>query len=474
MLKRQFQKHKIQLGKVKFLLTSRPYESIVSEFQELVGAFPSIHIPGEDESETISQEVNCVITHQVNLLAKEKRLSAEIKDHLEQKLLSIPHRTYLWVYLVFDYLKSQDFKKTRKGIEFPITTLPESVNQAFEKILSKSKNDQMVRKALCIVLAAAQPLTLAEMNIAINIDDSSSSMEDLDLETEEDFKRTLRSWCGLFISIYHGKVYFLHQTAREFLLPELSPPTIPSSQGLKWQHSLSIRRAHLVLAESCIFYLEFLNSEDVVLFYENGETSQHTDTHVFLDYSATNWAAHFREASVNSDEALTRSVLKICGPDSKSCLVWFKIFWTYQGYEYSECFPPIMIASFFGHEAVVRLLLETGKVDPDSKDYTGKTPLSWAARGGHEAIVRLLLETGKADPDSKDTEYSKTPLSWAAQRGHEAVVRLLLETGKVDLNSKDTRYGQTPLSWAAEEGHEAVVRLLLETSKVSDKKLRPF
>jgi ankyrin repeat protein len=69
------------------------------------------------------------------------------------------------------------------------------------------------------------------------------------------------------------------------------------------------------------------------------------------------------------------------------------------------------------------LLLETGKVDVDSKDENGETPLSWAAYNGHEAVVKLLLETGKVDVDLKD-RVGKTPLSWAAQNGHEAVVKL--------------------------------------------------
>jgi ankyrin repeat protein len=43
-----------------------------------------------------------------------------------------------------------------------------------------------------------------------------------------------------------------------------------------------------------------------------------------------------------------------------------------------------------GHEAVVKLLLETGKVEVDSKDKNGLTPLSWAAENGHEVIVKLL------------------------------------------------------------------------------------
>jgi len=125
---------------------------------------------------------------------------------------------------------------------------------------------------------------------------------------------------------------------------------------------------------------------------------------------------------------------------------------------------PFSWAAQNGREAIVKLLLETGKVDVDSKDSSSRTPLSWAAQNGHEAIVKLLLETGKADVDSKDSS-SRTPLSWAAQNGHEAIVRLLLETGKVDVDSKDWS-DQTPLSWAAQNGHEAIVKLLLETGKV--------
>jgi ankyrin repeat protein len=74
---------------------------------------------------------------------------------------------------------------------------------------------------------------------------------------------------------------------------------------------------------------------------------------------------------------------------------------------------------------VVKLLLETGKVDVDSKDKCEQTPLSWAAIEGHEAVVKLLLKTGKIDFDSKDGQYRLTPLLWAANRGHETVVKLL-------------------------------------------------
>ncbi len=63
------------------------------------------------------------------------------------------------------------------------------------------------------------------------------------------------------------------------------------------------------------------------------------------------------------------------------------------------------------------------------KDYIYQTPLFQAAMNGHEAVVRLLLETGKVDINSRDGK-SGTPLSHAAENGHDAVVKLLLASGQ--------------------------------------------
>ncbi|KAH6995453.1 hypothetical protein BKA56DRAFT_725530 [Ilyonectria sp. MPI-CAGE-AT-0026] len=255
----QFCSDRLGLGKLKYLLTCRPYEQIVSKFRGLLDTFPNIHIPGEEESETISQEVNHVITRRINQLGMKKRFSSQINSHLEKRLQETTHRTYLWVYLVFNYLEKEDFKKTLKGVESAIATLPRSINEAYEQILNKTKEDPMVRKALSIILAASRPLTLSEMNVAVNIDYTSQSIYDLDLEDDADFKMRLRSWCGLFVSIHQGSIYFLHQTAREFLLADLASPTTVSSE-LHWQHSITTKAAHAVLAELCVLYLNFFNS----------------------------------------------------------------------------------------------------------------------------------------------------------------------------------------------------------------------
>lgn len=97
----------------------------------------------------------------------------------------------------------------------------------------------------------------------------------------------------------------------------------------------------------------------------------------------------------------------------------------------------IEYAAAIGHEAVV------GKVEVESKDDDGETPLLWAATRGHEAVVQRLLASEKVEIDSKDNDGG-TPLSCAAAMAHEAVVQRLLATGKIEIDLKDD-HGRTPL-----------------------------
>ncbi|RYC78851.1 hypothetical protein BFJ63_vAg18276 [Fusarium oxysporum f. sp. narcissi] len=465
----QFRNDHLGYSKLKYLLTCRPYNQIVSKFRGLLEVFRNIHIPGEDESETISQEVNHVITRRVNQLLQ---LSPQIKSHLEKRLQKTTHRTYLWVYLVFDYLEKEDIKKTLKGVESAVASLPRSINEAYEQILKRTKEHEMVRKALSIILAASRPLTLSEMNVAINIDDTSQSIHDLDLEDDEHFKTRLRSWCGLFVSIYQGSIYFLHQTAREFLLADLASPTTISSE-LHWNHSITTQDAHAVLAELCVLYLNFFNSNVSLSTDTNAEAGHSFDRHAFLDYSAQTWGAHFREAGIIDDAAIIPFALRICNPDSKSYSVWFRIYWETVSMMPTDYFTDLMLASYYGHRVVVKLLLKKGAGIEAKDSKHGRTSLSWAAKDGHEAVVKLLLEKGAgiepkapmgADVEAKDREYGLTPLSWAAGNGHEAIVKLLLEKG-ADVEAKDRQYGRTPLSWAALNGHEAIVKLFQRKSR---------
>jgi hypothetical protein len=289
------------------------------------------------------------------------------------------------------------------------------------------------------------------------------SYKDLDLDDEARFESTVRNTCGLFVTVIDQKVYLIHQTAKEFLVAK-------NKVFDGWKHSLDPVESELVIGRTCITYLMFTDFDDKLV---NDTTSndfaiqKQTESHGYLDYAAQFWAMHYQKSQERANSKIIQSALKICDPRSRRFRICFHAYWKMAPRFWPRYWPntqfisSMTIASYFGHNTVVKQLLESGKADVDLKDKDGRTPLSYAAENGHEAVVKLLLDTEQLEADSG---YDRTPLSYAAENGNESVFKLLLVTGKADVDSKD-KFGGTPLLYAAMNGNEAVAKLLLETCK---------
>lgn len=114
-----------------------------------------------------------------------------------------------------------------------------------------------------------------------------------------------------------------------------------------------------------------------------------------------------------------------------------------------------------GDQESVEYLLSISGHDIEAKDgIYNRTPLSWAAGNGHSAVVKLLLDTNKVDVNATDV-YGRTALTWAVERKHKDIVQMLLSTGEAAVNVVD-KYGHTPLSFATAHGDESIVELLVE------------
>lgn len=110
-----------------------------------------------------------------------------------------------------------------------------------------------------------------------------------------------------------------------------------------------------------------------------------------------------------------------------------------------------------GQTEVCKYLLEELKLDVDTRDEDGDTPLIHCARQGHTDTAKYLLECG-ANP-AIASDLGATALHHSAGLGETELLRILLSK-VVDVDSQSD--AGTPLIWAAGHGQEEAVKVLLE------------
>lgn len=103
-------------------------------------------------------------------------------------------------------------------------------------------------------------------------------------------------------------------------------------------------------------------------------------------------------------------------------------------------------------------LLQVEKLEPNTPNAYGDTPLHCAITAGNTSAVRLLLQAG-AQVHTRNT-HGNTPLHTAAEMGHTGIAQALLQAGAVVDATAGFRW--TPLMFAASNGHTATVQLLLK------------
>jgi len=240
---------------IKFMITTRPF---VSSNEPLATHATVIKIHEDPYCmQHLSQDVEQVVTTRFNAFAKRCIRDAE----LTQQLLDLvkpkgdTNRTYLYVRLLFDCLEL----RVRDGLPrvprdwiISFKTLPATVKDAYSGFLRRVHESHQgdVKLMLQIVVAATRPLTVREVNIALNIRDRAGSPDGLGLQPEALFCDWIVSACKFFLDVYNGHVYFIHQTAKDYLLDTGSGTGKPA-----WLGDFTVAECHSALAESCAAYL---------------------------------------------------------------------------------------------------------------------------------------------------------------------------------------------------------------------------
>lgn len=274
-------------SRIKFLVTSRPYQHIVYDFRPMVTRIPSIHLAGENESDKLRIEINVVIQRRIQEIGQRILLSSFIVHTLIKKLESMQQRTYLWLGFMLDELQNL-VGPTDKELLQQIAELPVTVEDAYERILSRSRRPNLARTLLSLVTIAKRPLLLEELELLVKTSTRCHRKEDLDLSGPTRFKEVARDACGLFLTVIDGKVFLMHQTAKEFLMSREEV----SGNSAVWKGSIDAASAHLDIGNRC---MSSLSLQDISL------------KDPCVQYSLHEWQTHVRKAGSGTTNLLIPS-----------------------------------------------------------------------------------------------------------------------------------------------------------------------
>ncbi|KAL7923812.1 hypothetical protein ACQKWADRAFT_44209 [Trichoderma austrokoningii] len=205
----------------KWIVSSRNWPNIENK---LKSAKQKISLCLELNENSISAAVQTYIHYKVNLLAEENGYDDELQEETERYLNSKAYNTFLWVALVCQKLEDIQSWNVLEELE----TCPPGLNSLYERMLDQilklknEKNISFCKQVLTIISTVYRPVTLHELRSLIG--------------SPKEFSKDISSFaeiirlCGSFLTIRGDTIYFIHQSAKDYLTTDKAWSSIsPSS-----------------------------------------------------------------------------------------------------------------------------------------------------------------------------------------------------------------------------------------------------
>ena len=449
-------------SKLKFLITSRPILELKNRvIHELKDHQAFFSVDSRDYAAALANDINVFISHEIARFYPNWHQSE--RNELIKCLQHMDNKTYLWLHLTFDLMdKAEPEYLTLQTAQEAMSKVPSTVAEAYEKMLKRASNERYARLILELILAAQRPLTVDEVNIAFSIL-VSPSIKSLDslrrgIYPPHEFYHNVQEFCGFLVEVYDSKVYFVHQTAKEFLLENLHPENIIA--GSKWQYSFTSEEFNGTLARCC---LEFLllwedcrrsDEDDADLGLDDDEDADSLEIpcedgierdgslKAFLQYASRYWPIDLHQSSSKHQQALLEKALAVCEPlniarDDDNPW-WFQICVDSLlnvesrnlGVMNPELWTKFGIACVVGSaEAAKELLAQSNASDKliQTNILNIGTPFEVAIVFGHDNILELILQHSSSV--KKSSGLATSLLTKAFNEGNIRAIEILIDHG---------------------------------------------
>jgi hypothetical protein len=192
----------------------------------------------ELNAQSVAAAVEVFIQQKVDELAREKQYKTEVRHAVLQHLKSNANNTFLWVALV-----CQDLKKTPKwNVLNKIALFPPGLDSLYKQMMnqiSKSDGAKICWQVLALTAILYQPVTISELVALVE------QLEDLD---DLESVREIVGFCGSFLTLREDTVYFVHQSAKDFLFAKAYNKAFPG--GTEDVHQTIFSRSLAILSRT--------------------------------------------------------------------------------------------------------------------------------------------------------------------------------------------------------------------------------
>ncbi|KAH6700758.1 ankyrin repeat protein [Verticillium dahliae] len=407
-------------SRANFIATSRYTANITEMFTG------SVSLGIRARAEDVQRYLKGNMAHMPACVNRSPDLQAEITT----KIVEAVDGMFLLAQLHLDSLKG---KRSPKAVRSALSVLHAgsqaydlAYDDAMKRIEGQRKDEvELAKQVLSWITCAKRPLSTIELQHALGVEVGETELDLDNISQPED----IMSVCAGLVTVDEESniIRLVHYSTQEYFMRT-------------WKRWFA--DAQTEITKVCATSLSFSSFESGFC-RTDADFEDRLRLHPLYDYVAHFWGDHAREAGETSPAVL--GLLR----NEKNVEAQVQVLWVAERFRprgYSQRFPKRMqglhVTAYFGLEKAGKGLLDSGD-RPDMKDSYGRTSLSRAAENGREAMVKLLLDTEKVNFNSKDGD-GRTPLSWAALKGNEAVVKMLLDKENVDVNSRDSQ-GRTPL-----------------------------
>jgi hypothetical protein len=270
-------------SRVKWIVSSRNWPNIEEQLER---AGHKVGLCLELNAKSVSTAVGIYIQQKVHQLAQEKEYDDKTRTAVLDYLSSNADNTFLWVALVYENLQ----KVKSWNVLTRLNQFPPGLNPLYERMMEQIVNSDdanLCKRILASIAIIYRPVTLKELTSLVDLPEN--------ISYNLKWLAEIIGLCGSFLTIREETIYFVHQSAKDYLLTLAFDTIFPSGKG--GVHYAIFSRSLQAMSQTLEKDIYKLHLPGISI---NSGQVPDPDPLAPLQYPCIYWVSHFQEVYKSS------------------------------------------------------------------------------------------------------------------------------------------------------------------------------